>query len=299
MTATSCRAVSSSVCVNPDRLSVLLRTLALIAVFQAAGAAFFMLLFGPWLARSAQRIRRLGWQAALCGVLLIAVQQWLRGARMAGDYDGLMDSALQRLAWGDSAGAAAGVQIIALGVIAAGLARPGRTASVVAAGGAVLVACAFALTGHTSEHGPRALLAPLLCVHLLIVAFWFGALLPLFICSAREARSDALALLRAFSGVAGWLVPAIAVAGLAMALILIPGPGGWRAPYGLLLLAKLGAFGLLLVLAAWNRWWAVPALAAGNAGATPTALRRSIAIEYLLLGAVLAITALLTSFYSP
>jgi putative copper export protein len=285
--------------VSPDLLSVPLRTLALIAVFQAAGAAFFVLLFGPWLARCRQRIRRLGCQAALCGVLLIALQQWLRGARMAGDYDGLIDPALQRLAWGGSAGAAAGLQIIALGVIAAGLAGPGRAASAIAAGGAVLVACAFALTGHTSEHGPRALLAALLCVHLLIVAFWFGALLPLFICSRAEARGDALALLRAFSGVAGWLVPAIAVAGLAIAIMLIPAPGGWRAPYGLLLLTKLAAFGLLLLLAAWNRWWAVPALAAGDAGARPTALHRSIAIEYLLLCAVLAITALLTSFYSP
>jgi putative copper export protein len=64
-------------------------------------------------------------------------------------------------------------------------------------------------------------------------------------------------------------------------------------------LTKLGAFGLLLLLAAWNRWRAVPAMAAGDAAAAPMALRRSIAIEYLLLTAVLAVTAVLTSFYSP
>ena len=299
MTATSCRAASSSGCVSPDLLSVVVRTLALAGVFQAAGAAFFVLLFGPWLLRSGQRIRRLGCYAALSGVLLLAAQQWLRGARMADGYDGLFDPALQRLAWGGSAGHAAWLQIIGLGVIAGGLAGPGRAASGVAGAGALIAACAFALTGHTSEHAPRALLAPLLCVHLLVVAFWFGALLPLLICSWHEARGDAVALLRAFSGVAGWLVPAIGVAGLAMAIMLIPAPRGWRAAYGILVLTKLGAFGLLLLLAAWNRWWAVPAMAAGDGPAPALALRRSIAIEYLLLGAVLAVTAVLTSFYSP
>ena len=53
---------------NPDLLSVVVRTLALAGVLQAAGAAFFVVLFGPWLLRSGQRIRRLGYQAALAGM---------------------------------------------------------------------------------------------------------------------------------------------------------------------------------------------------------------------------------------
>jgi putative copper export protein len=285
--------------VNPDLLSVTVRTLALAGVFQAAGAAFFVVLFGPWLLRSGRRIRRLGRYAALAGMALLAAQQWLRGARLADGYAGLVDPALQRLAWGGSGGHAAWLQLTGLAVIACGLARQGRTAAGLAGAGAAIAACAFALTGHTSEHAPRALLAPLLCVHLLVVAFWFGALLPLFICSRHETRADAVALLRAFSGVAGWLVPAIGVAGLALAFMLIPAPDAWRAPYGLLVLTKLGAFALLLLLAAWNRWWAVPAMAVSDAPAAPRVLRRSIAIEYLLLTAVLALTAVLTSFYSP
>jgi putative copper export protein len=285
--------------VSPDLLSAVARTLALVGVLQAAGAAFFVALFGAWLARSEHRIRRLGCQAALAGLLLLAANQWLQGARMADDYAGLVDPALQRLAWGGSGGHAVWLQIVGLTVIAGGLARHGRLAAGVASTGAVIAACAFALTGHTSEHGQRALLAPLLCIHLLVVSFWFGALLPLVICSRHEARLDAVALLRGFSGVAGWMVPAIGVAGLTMAIILVPAPSGWRTAYGLLLLTKLGAFGALLLLAAWNRWRAVPAMAAGDAPAAPMALRRSIAIEYLLTLAVLAITAVLTTFYSP
>jgi putative copper resistance protein D len=285
--------------VSPDLLSAVARTLALAAVFQAAGAAYFVLLFDSRLARSGQRIRRLACHAAWAGLPLLAAQQWLQGARMADGYGGLFDPALQRLAWGGSAGHAALIQILALALIASGLARHGRRAAGVATSGALIAACAFALTGHTSEHAQRALLAPLLCVHLLIVSFWFGALLPLLICSRHEARSDTLAVLRGFSGVAGWLVPGIGVAGLTMAIILVPAPSGWRAAYGLLLLTKLGAFGLLLLLAAWNRWHAVPAMAAGDAPSAPVGLRRSIAIEYLLTIAVLATTAVLTSFYSP
>ena len=53
------------------------------------------------------------------------------------------------------------------------------------------------------------------------------------------------------------------------------------------------------LLAAWNRWRAVPAILAEDLPAASTALRRTIAIEYLLIVAVFATTAVLTTFYSP
>ena len=290
---------------NPDLVSVGVRALGFVSLFQAAGAALFLALFGSWLARSGQAIRRLGLYAALAGVLLLAAHRGLEGARMADDFAGLLDPALQRLAWNGSGGNAALLQIIGLSLIAVGLARGSLPAASVAGTGAVIVACAFALTGHTSGHAPRALLAALLCLHLLLVSFWFGALLPLIICIRREARSDALSVLQRFSVLAGALVPLIGVAGLTMAWMLVPVPAGWRTVYGQLLVGKLGAFALLLLLAAWNRWRTVPALAA-EALAAPsealnpaTALRRTIAVEYLLMIAVLSTTAVLTSFYSP
>ncbi|MFI4869695.1 MAG: copper resistance D family protein [Steroidobacterales bacterium] len=290
---------------NPDRLSMVVRALAFVSLFQAAGAAFFLALFGSRLGRSEQGIRRLGWYSALAGLLLLAAHRGLEGARMADDYAGLLDPALQRLAWSGSGGNAAVLQIIALSLVALGLARRSLPAASVAGIGALIAVCAFALTGHTSEHSPRALLAALLCVHLLLVAFWFGALLPLRLCIRRETLRDAAATLQRFSAVAGALVPWIGVAGLTMALILIRAPAGWRAVYGLLLLGKLGAFMLLLLLAGWNRWRAVPAMAVEDASLpsralqASTALRRSIAIEYVLMVTVLSMTALLTSFYSP
>ncbi len=290
---------------NPDQLSVVVRALAFVSLFQASGAVIFLALFGSRLAQAGHDIRRLGRDAALAGLLLLAAQRGLEGARMADGYAGLLDPALQRLAWSGSGGNAAVLQIIGLSLVAFGLARRNLPPASVAGIGAVIAACAAALTGHTSEHSPRALLAALLCLHLLLVAFWFGALLPLLLCIRRETLREATVILQRFSAVAGTLVPWIGVAGLTMALILIPTPAGWRAVYGLLLLGKLGAFVLLLLLAAWNRWRAVPALAAGESSSPSTALtaltalRRTIAIEYALMVAVLSVTALLTSVYSP
>jgi copper resistance protein D len=57
-------------------------------------------------------------------------------------------------------------------------------------------------------------------------------------------------------------------------------------------------FAVLMLLAAYNRWRLIPALAAGHATALAP-LRRSIASELVLISAVLTITAVLTLFFSP
>jgi putative copper export protein len=276
--------------VSADIVSVFVRTLALVCLFQAAGTAFFVLLFAQWLPRSSAPIQRLGFWAAVVAVPLLAAHQCLDAARMADGLSGLSDPHLESLAWGGSSGNATLLEMTGLGVVAFGLTRAVAPAGSIASTGAVLAACAAVLTGHTSVHPQRGLLAPLLAVHLLLVAFWFGALVPLIICCVRESQQLTAAVLRGFSAVAGILVPCIGIAGLTMALVLMPGSASWRTTYGSLVLAKIGAFGVLLALAAWNRWQALPG---------SPALRRSIAVEYVLMVAVLAATATMTTFYSP
>jgi putative copper export protein len=141
-------------------------------------------------------------------------------------------------------------------------------------------------------------LAPLLALHLLIVAFWAGSLLPLMLVMSRESRSIAVRILARFSTIAGWLVPGILIAGLGMALLLITDWSVLRQGYGLLLLAKLGGYVALLSLAAWNRWRLLPALADAQPRA-PAMLRRSVATEALLIIAVLSLSAVLTLFFAP
>jgi len=292
--------------VNPDALAVAERALALICLYQAAGAAFYLGLFAAHAPRSGRRVRRLAAAAALCAIVLVLLRLPLEADRMAGDFVGWRDTALLRLALFSSQGAATCVQITGLALIAGGCrgragapaARERAWALPLALLGGVLAATALVLTGHTSVDPRRALLAPLLALHLLIGAFWFGALGPLWLALRYEAPADAAALLRAFSAPAVWLVPCIALAGLGMAWLLVAPAQLLQHSYGRLLLAKLSLFALALAFAAWNRSRLVPALALEPEAARPR-LQGSIGCEALLLAAVLALTSALTTLYSP
>jgi putative copper export protein len=289
--------------VRVDLPSVVLRALALIGLFQAAGAALFLVLFDRGLSQVASCVRRLGRITAAAAIVLIAAHRALEAARMGDGFASLPDPALQRLAWSGGAGLAASLQILGLALIIGALRMPASRATAVGRSlsliGAAVAATAAMTTGHTSVHPLRLELAPLLAVHLLVVAFWFGSLLPLVLCCRREPLPTAVAVLRAFSGVAGWLVPALGVAGLLMALILLPGWAAWHSTYAALVLTKLALFAVLLLFACWNRWRGVPSLTRPPLPAASAVLQRSIEIEYVLMLAVLAVTATLTTFYSP
>jgi putative copper export protein len=213
----------------------------------------------------------------------------------------MLDGEMLRLALGSGSGVALAVRLAGLVLVAQGLRRAGL--SRVALAGAAAVLAAFVLTGHTAVHAMRWLLAPLLVLHVAIVAFWFGALAPLYMVIAREPAQVADSVLQRYSRLAGILVPIIPAVGLTMAFVLLPNLSALRRPYGLLLGLKLLGFATLMVLAALNRWRWVPALGAGAAPAdmapARSALRRSLVGEYLLIIAVLLATAVLTTFYSP
>lgn len=285
---------------TPDQLSVSVRAVALAFALQASGAAFFLALFGRRLIHGRGPVQRLGCTSALVGLVVVLAHLTLDGARLSGDYDGMWDWDLQRLAWNSKSGLSQLVQAAGLLVIHLTLRRRGRSESPVrfmwAAVAGAVVCAGFLLTGHTSHHRLRAVLAPSLALHVLILAFWFGSLLPLILVTRLESRETVVDLFGRFSSLAAWLVPLLLVAGLVMAAILTGSFEILRRPYGELLLAKLSGFGLLMVFAGLNKWRLTPALAAGGPGGP---LRWSIAVEYALIVAVLSVTAVLTTFYSP
>ena len=282
---------------SPDVVSVTLRAAGFVALLQAVGIVIFVTLWRDRITQSSTRIRRLGLFAALAGVLLLLAHQGIEAAHMADDFSGMFDGDLQRLSLASSGGVAHFLQVLGLSLLAMGLWRPNRF-GFAAIAGATLAILAFAITGHTRVQAMRWLLAPLLVIHILIIAFWFGALAPLWLVSKHETLNDAIGILHQFSRIATWLVPGILVAGLAMAITLVPNLQVLQQPYGQLLAAKLVGFGLLMGLAASNKWRLVPALEAGRAGAAAQ-LRRAIGSEYLLIIAVLSVTAVMTAFYSP
>jgi copper resistance protein D len=281
-----------------DVLSVVLRALSFVLLFQAAGVAIFVAVFGRRLASSRGRVRRLGQAAAFAAMVLVAAQYTLEAARMAGELSGMLNPSLQEMVWNSSSRAALICRLLGLLLIVIGLQGASARWSIVAVGGAVLATLAFTLTGHTSVNAHRVALAGLLMVHLLVVAFWFGALWPLCLASSRETPTEASDIVERFTAVATWLVPAILLAGIAMAVLLLPNVSALSAPYGELLIAKVVGFAVLMALAAANKWRFGPALAQGTVQGGRR-FRRSVAIEYVLIVAVLTITAVMTSYFSP
>src|SRR6266481_6109970 len=282
----------------PDVVSVILRALSFVLLFQAAGVAIFVAVFGRRLASSQVSVRRLGQAAAIAAIVLVAAHHALEAARMAGEMSAMWDPTLQGMAWNSPAGTALICRLLGLLLIAVGLQEASVRWIILAIGGTVLATGAFALTGHTSVNAHRAALAPLLMLHLLVVAFWFGALWPLSVASLRETPARASDIIERFTAVATWLVPVVFLAGIVMAVLLLPNLQALSEPYGELLIAKVVGFALLMGLAAANKWRLAPALAQGTIQSGQW-FRRSVAAEYVLIAAILTITAVMTSLFSP
>jgi putative copper export protein len=282
-----------------DSVAVLIRGLSFIAMFQAVGGALFVSLFGTWLPVAVGRIRRLLRIVTVVAIALVLLQFSFEAARLAGEFSGLRDMQMQELAWHSAAGTAMRLRLIGLLLVLVGLhASHRRMAGLLCSVGTVMLVVAFTVIGHTVAHPGRAGLVLLLLAHLLIVAFWFGALWPLRQAVIQEAPATAAAVLAGFSRLAVWLVPGLLLAGATLVVLLVPGFSVFGQPYGWLLLAKVAGFGALMAFAALNKLRLTAALLQNTATAVPR-LRRSLMIEYLIIAIVLAITAVMTGLYSP
>jgi putative copper resistance protein D len=281
-----------------DPLSASVRTLSFVALFQAAGIAIFVAIFGRSLGHSARRIRKLGWISAIVAIIAVSAHTALEAARLAGDLAGMLDASLQRMVLQSSIGTMLALRIAGLFLIAVSIQGRWRLHANVALLGAFIALASFAVTGHTSVHPDRPMLAILLLTHLFAAAFWFGSLTPLYLVSAHESMRVAGQILDAFSAIALWLVPGLLVIGILMATLLLPSSAALRMAYGKLLIGKVVGFALLMLLAAANKWRYSPAIKRGEAPAIAS-FQRSVTIEAALIIAVLSITAVMTGFFSP
>ena len=99
----------------PDVVSVILRALSFVLLFQAAGVAIFVAIFGRRLAGSAVPVRRVGQAAAAAAIVLGRTALRMEAARMAGEMSGLWDPTLQEMAWHSPARAALICRLLGLG----------------------------------------------------------------------------------------------------------------------------------------------------------------------------------------
>jgi copper transport protein len=188
----------------------------------------------------------------------------------------LVTAAPWKIAFATSAGPALLVAVAAmlLALIALGRAWYARALAVIAFAG---VGLSLAMTGHAATASPEVLTRPAVFVHGLAVAFWIGALAPLAALLSKPTPA-VLPLLNRFSRIAIPVVAALALTGLALAVIQLEKPSALvETRYGLVLTVKLALVMLLLGLAALNRYRLTPALAKDQAAAP--ALKRSILFE--------------------
>ena len=251
---------------------------------------------GPGAARSSAGTRGLVVVAGLlttigCGLALLAQTAMMTGALA----DALDPQALTMVATGTQFGvsvlsrATASLAVLALATIL----RSTSLWRAAAALGAVALA-SFAWSGHGADGEGAAGLFRLAAdiVHLLAAGVWLGALaaLLLLVLVARQAEAAGVrALHRAlegFSGVGALVVATLVLTGLVNSWFLV-GPDHVTAAvstaWGVVLLAKLCVFALMLGLAALNRFVLTPRLKQALAGLDPAsalaALRRSLVVE--------------------
>ena len=275
--------------------------LAVFALLSLAGAERTLPL-GPLLAMTSI----IGAALSILGLLTMA-------ASMADIPLGSLDRAgVEAFLTGMTAGTAWLVRmatLVALALSAAILHRWPRPALFVAAQGSGIALATLAWNGHGAMDdgtvGWLHLGADM--VHLLAAGVWIGALAGLgMLVSRSAARMDRQHLtithraLEGFSGTGSVVVALIVVTGLVNSWLLVGLGGISSLPtsfYGQFLLAKVGLFLAMLVLAAANRFRLTPALSNAMArddhAAAICALRWSLGFEASLAVIVLGIVALL------
>lgn len=242
----------------------------------------------------------LGHLAALCAVaaaMLSLARIPLRASfLMGGTWQGAFDPMILNMVLQSPLGSSIALRLVGLTLILLILIRA-RAAWLLAVAGAVLVLTSFVLRGHTL--GDRHLLLGLLVtLHLWAVAFWIGALWPIYrVAGAFGPGAGQLA--HEFGRKAVWVVAILGGTG-GVTLWLLTGNlfVGLGTPYGQVFTIKLAVFLSLLGLAAWNKLRLTPALQRGAAGACET-LRHSIRLEALAVAGILLTTAILTTLSAP
>ncbi|MBE0365339.1 putative copper resistance protein D [Pseudoalteromonas ulvae UL12] len=159
----------------------------------------------------------------------------------------------------------------------------------------VLLSYTFSLFGHVSEL--EVFEKVLLMLHVLVMAWWFGALFPLKQACHEQDYEQLYSLMDKFGRQASIAVSLLLIAGLWLAFQLVGNVGElFSSSYGQTLLLKLALVTSILGIAAKHRLKLVPQLKNSDGR---EALSKSISIEMVVAFAILSVTAGLTSVVGP
>lgn len=259
-----------------------------LGVLTAAGTAFTTVIF------QVTRTRALCIGYSCFGIMAAVLGFLLQGANLTGDISGMMNPAMLGLLWETGAGSVLVFVVGGLCLLIVG-AWIGTVGFWLASAGGCLAIWSFVQVGHVSGIG-AVFPAMALVLHLVAVAFWVGVLTPLIrLASDTCTWPEAAALARRFGRIASITVPLLIVMGGYLAYMLVGSPGALIGTgYGRALLLKIVLLAGLLGFAAANKLRFVPGLLAGHPVAA-NHLVKSIRAEWVLIVAILAVTAVLTT----
>lgn len=160
--------------------------------------------------------------------------------------------------------------------------------------GIVAAVGSFLVTGHAATATPVWLMATVVAIHLFAVAFWLGALYPLFKTTQTADAVQAGAVMTKFSQWAIYSVGLLILSGIVISWVQLESISNlFGNAYGAGLVRKLVLVLILLGLAGYNKLVLTPALEKGDATGAAR-IRRTIRIEYglyiLILGVAMSLT---------
>jgi putative copper export protein len=275
-----------------DGATILLRAMTYAGTIAVAGSTLFAMTMG-WTAQR-QFIR----SQVLAGAFVLLICEPIRYGLFQlsiaqGDVALAFDPSMRWIGMETPIGQASLTRLAGLCIALVGL----LSSSLLAAAGALIMIGSFLIEGHTASSDLRYLLMPLLFLHLLVAHWWFGALLPLRIALGTRVIADSQLSgdIHLFGQQAIVAVAILFGAGALLLSILIDWQPDLTKAYQQGFLLKIGAFFIIMLIAAINKLRLTPLLRA-NPIAGRLALRRSISIEISVAAAILIATATATSF---
>uniref|UniRef100_A0A973WLU6 CopD family protein n=1 Tax=Bradyrhizobium quebecense TaxID=2748629 RepID=A0A973WLU6_9BRAD len=258
-----------------------------LGLFAGVGGVFF----AAWIGQGPAGERLIMWSLAI-GLIGATASLALQGVDLLNlPIMGVLTWAAWASAAGTSLFPALLLAIAAMLVAAVAWRSPSFSAAWISTAIAMIcVGLSLSVSGHAATASPQWLTRTALFIHGVGLAFWMGALAPLAVL-AWQRKDSLLRVLGRFSMLAVPAVALVALSGLALAVVQLESFGALiDTGYGNILLAKLALVSLLLTLAALNRLVFTPAVAREFHRTRP--LQRSIALEFVLMIAILGLVAL-------
>jgi putative copper resistance protein D len=272
-----------------------------------AGYTFFRQIFEQNESHNNSVIAQFKWIKTSMIVALVANAIWFfanTGSMVEEGIKGALDPDMLAIMWDSSVGNSALLRGFGLVIAIVTLALPFNFKSVVLnkylkqsvlVSSLLTLAYSFTLLGHASELG--VIEKGFLMFHVLVMAWWFGALWPLKRACSQLSYTELHLLMESFGKQASFTLSLLLVAGLWLVIQLVGSLDALiSSSYGQILLFKLALVVSILALAAKHKLILVPQLKNSQGR---EALSKSISIEMVVAFAILSVTAGLTSVVGP